>query len=160
MKSESYILTSPNVLNTAIIRLRELECDGKVKLTISDAGDKSSKQRGLQWRWYGEVAKSGLGGKHEDEAQGVHLISKYRWAIPILNRDDDFFSCLYSTYVQLYGKTPERMEWFISNQVHTESLSCSQMAEFLTNFQAYYSSKGVSLTDPDDLKLLAYEGVV
>ena len=154
MKSESYILANPNVLNNAIMRLKDLELNGKIKLTISSAGDKSSRQRGLEWRWYTDVANSGLGGKHEDSKKGVHLAAKYRWAIPIFNRDDPLFNDLYAIWIQLYGKDPERMEWFIDNQVHTEKFSVSQMAEFLTDFERYYAGKGVSLTNPDEQGLL------
>jgi len=157
LRSESYILINSNVLNNAIMRLKELELNGKTQLTISNAGNKSARQRGLQWKWYTEVANSGLGGKHEDTKDGVHLIAKYRWAIPIFNRDDVHFNDLYSIWIQLYGKDPERMEWFIDNQVHTEKFNVSQMAEYLTDFQRYYADKGVNLTNPDERGLLDYE---
>ena len=136
------------------MRLKDLELNGKIKLTISDAGSKSAKQRGLQWKWYTEVANSGLGGKHEDTKDGVHLVSKYRWAVPIFIRDDVHFNDLYAIWIQLYGKDPERMEWFIDNQVHTEKFSVSQMAEFLTDFQNRYLEVGVNLTDPGEKGLL------
>ena len=138
------------------MRLKDLELNGKIKLTISNAGDKSSKQRGLQWKWYTEVANSGLGGKHEDTKDGVHLVSKYRWAIPIFNRDDPLFNDLYAIWIQLYGKDPERMEWFIDNQVHTEKFSVSQMAEFLTEFRNDCTRHGIDLREPEFRGLLDY----
>ena len=138
-------------------RCKELELDGRTKLTLSDAGDKSARQRGLQWIWNGEVAAAGIGGKHEDTKNGVHLVSKYRWAVPIFVRDDIYFNDLYSVWIQLYGKDADRMLWYVDSQVHTENFNTSQMAEFLTEFQRYYLDKGVTLTNPDDLKLLNYE---
>ena len=157
MKSESYILTNEAVKANAALHIRNIPADGKIKVTISSSGDKSARQRGLQWRWNTDVSKSGKGGKHEDTKEGVHLVSKYRWAIPILIRDDPFFADLHSTWIQLYGKDPDRMEWFVENQVHTEIFTVSQMAEFLTEYQRYYLDNGVELTNPDDLKLLMYE---
>lgn len=159
MKSESYRLTSSNVLNTAIIRLKELPCDGKLKLTISDAGSKSSRQRGLQYIWYKDIVSSGIGGRHEENTESLHTACKYWFARPIFIRDDPFFADLDGMYVQLYGGNSDRMAWWASEQIHTEKLTTSQMGEYLTEIQKYYSGKGVQLTDPDDLKLLAYEGL-
>jgi len=154
MKAESYILVSDTVRNNAIRRMQEIPCDGKMQVTFSSAGSKSARQRGLQWRWNDDVAKSGMGGEHEDTKEGVHLVSKYRWAIPIFIRDDPFFADLFIEWRKLYGGDKERMMWFVDNQVHTENFNIAQMAEFLTSFQEYYISNGVSLTSPEDRGLL------
>lgn len=155
MRAEDYILANDNARNNAIMRIREMPCDGKTKITISNSGNKSSLQRGLNWRWNTDVANSGMGGSHEDTKEGVHIVSKYRWAIPILVRDDEFFADLYKSYFNKHGKDPERMMWFVDTQVHTEKMSVSQVAEYLTDFERYYLSKGVPLTNPDDRGLLA-----
>lgn len=156
MRSESFILINDNIRNKAIQRVLEIICDGKTKLTISDAGSTSTRQNALEWLWNTEIANSGIGGEYEDTKEGVHLISKYRWVIPVLIRDDDFFADLYSAYISKYGTDPQRMKWFVDTQVHTMQLSKSQMAEVLTGKQRYYLDKGVSLTNPDDLKILQY----
>lgn len=154
MKSESFILINDNIRNKAIQRVLEIICDGKTKLTISDAGSKTARQNALDWMWNTEIANSGYGGEYEDTKEGVHLISKYRWVVPILIRDDDFFSDLWGAYVNKYGSDPERMKWFVDTQVHTMNLTKSQTAEYLTEKQRYYSGKGVNLTNPDDMGLL------
>ncbi len=159
MKSESYRIVNENVKISACLRIKDIAPDGKTEIVIRSAGSKSAAQRGLQWKWYTEIAKSGIGGEHEDTKEGVHLISKYRWAIPILIRDNSFFADLHSVWIQLYGKDKERMRFFIDSQAHTESFTVSQMAEFLTEMQNYYTGKGVKLTDPDDLKLLMYKEI-
>lgn len=151
MKSETFTLLTDRVRKNVIARILDVELDGKTQVVISNAGKKSAKQRGLQWRWNTDVAKSGIGGENEDTKDGVHLVSKYRWAIPIFIRDDEFFGDIYTAWIEMYGKDPERMRWFVDNMVHTEKFSTSQMAEFLTEFQNYYLSKGVQLTDPDEL---------
>jgi len=157
MKAEDYILVNEAVKLNACLHIKNIVADGKVMVTIHNAGNKSARQRGLQWRWYTDVVGSGIGGKHEASKESVHIASKYLWAIPIFIRDDPFFADLHAIYVQLYGKDPERMRWYADSQVHTEKFTSSQMAEFLTEFQRYYIDKGVELTNPDDQKLLYYQ---
>ncbi len=154
MKSEKYFIINDQVRENAVLRINNIPADGKLKVVISNAGDKSAKQRGIQWIWNTEVAEAGIGGKHEDTKNGVHLVSKWRWAIPILLRDDDFFSSLYSAWFHLHGKDEDRMKWFVCNHVHTETLSTSQMAEYLTEFQRYYGPL-VNLTDPKERGLIS-----
>ncbi len=151
MKSEQFNLISHEVRKNLINRILDIDCDGKTKVTISDTGTKSQKQRGLQWRWYSEVAKSGIG--RYDDKDKMHLQSKHRWALPILLRDDDFFADLYQMYQMKYSMDNERMKYFIDTQVHTEKFSTSQMAEYLTEFQHYWLSAGVCLTNPGDYGL-------
>ena len=153
MKHEQFILVNDNVLNNAIMRIKEIPCDGKTKIVIANAGTKSDKQRGLQWKWYTEVSEAGIGGKHEDTKDGVHLICKYHWAIPILIRDDMTFGELHHIWKQLYGTDAERMQWFTENQVSTEAFSTSQMAEYLTDFQKHYGPL-VNLTDPAQMGVI------
>lgn len=153
MKAEQFRIVNDKVKANLVVRIMEIPADGKTKVVISDAGSKSVRQRGLQFRWYTEVANAGIGGKHEDTKEGVHLLSKWQWAVPILIRDDEFFNDLYTAWVEMYGKDEERMRWFVDTQVHSESFNTSQMAEFLTCFQRHYGPL-VSLTDPDERGLL------
>ena len=153
MKAEKFILHTEFIRENCIARINRIELDGKTMVTISNAGNKSSRQRGLQWRWYTDVAQAGIGGKHEDTKEGVHLVSKYRWAIPILIRDDPFFAEIYHAWFMRWDKDDERKMWFVDHMVHTEDFNTSQMAEFLTEFQQYYGPH-VNLTDPQDRNLL------
>lgn len=153
MKAEQYNLINENVKRNVITYIQSLPADGKRKIVISDAGSKSARQRGLQWKWYSEVAHAGIGGIHEDTKEGVHLASKYRWALPIFIRDDEFFAELWTTWKVQHDGNEDALRWFVDTQVHTEKFNTSQMAEYLTEFQRYYSQR-VSLTDPDDKGLL------
>ncbi len=148
MKPESYYIISHAVTLNLATRIGMIPIDGSVKVVISDAGSKSSKQRGLQWQWYTEVARAGIGGKHEDTKNGVHLLSKWRWAVPILLRDDGFFADIFNVWREKYGDNPEAMGWFLDNHVTTEKFNASQMAEYLTDFERHYRPM-VNLTDPD-----------
>jgi hypothetical protein len=154
MKAKSFYITRPDVIKNLISEILSIIPDGKIKVTISDAGNKSDKQRGLQWIWYNDVVQAGVGGKHEDTPKGVHLISKYWWAIPIFCRDDEFFGDLYAEFMRRHEGDQERIMWFVDQYVSTEKFNVSQMAEYLTQFQQYYLSKGVNLTDPEFRGLL------
>lgn len=156
MKAESYILANDNIRNNAIMRIKELVCDGKLKLTISNAGDRSVRQNALLWLWHTFVANSGMGSY--DTKLAVHLAAKKRWAIPIFRRDDENFAGLYSIWKQLYGSDIERMDWFADIQVSTTAFTTHQMAEYLTDYQRFYLEHGVMLPDPEDKKLLDFQG--
>ena len=155
MKSESYILINDNVRNNAIMRIKDLECKGKFKITISNAGDRSARQNSLLWLWHTFVANSGIGSYDEKEA--VHRSVKSRWIIPILIRDDEFFAELYRTWKFIHGSDVDRMNWFVDNQVSSATLSTHQMAEVLTQYQRFYLTHGVPLPDPEDKKLLEWK---
>ena len=147
MKAENFILVSHEVKKNLINRIMDIECDSKTKVTISNAGSKSQKQRGLQWRWYSEVAEAGIGSA--DTKERVHLESKYRWAIPILLRDDEIFVGIYEHFTAHYLDNKDMMMQFVDDYVHTERFNVSQMVEYLTDFERYWLEKGVNLTNPD-----------
>lgn len=151
MKQEVFYITSPEKQAEAVTAVVKLSMDDKVKVTISSAKDKSVRQRGLQWKWYTEVSQAGIGGKHEDTKEGVHSVSKFRWALTIMLRDDDFFAQLWEAWVHK-NDSPEALRWFVDNQVHTEKFNTTQMGEFLDDFQKHYSPY-VALTDPKEFDL-------
>ena len=157
MKAESFYLIDERRRTAAIERMKEFELDGKVKVTFCNAGDKSAKQRGLDWMWNTDIANSGMGGEFEDTKQNVHLVCKYKFAIPIFIREDPYFAELYKLYINKYKNDPEYMKWFVDFKVHTEDFNTSQMAEYLTDKQRHYLYYGFPLRDPDDYKLLYYK---
>ena len=157
MKAEIIYLTSLDAIKKVSSRLFEIIPDGKTKITFSDAGNKSSKQRGLDWQWNTEVAAAGIGGEHEDTKEGVHLVSKWRFAVRILQRDDSFFSDLYDAWLLKHKGDQKAIMWFIDMHISTEQFTTSQMAEYMTEKQHYYLAKGVNLTDPEFRNLLDYK---
>ena len=89
MKAKTFFLTSLDAMRSANDYLLQVILDGKVKVTFSDAGTKSAKQRGLQWMGYDDKVKAGIGGRLCDTKENVHLEAKYRFAVPIFIRDDN-----------------------------------------------------------------------
>ena len=155
MKSEDYILVNEAVKVNACLRIKDIVADGKIKVTISNAGDRSIKQNSLLWLWHTEVAKSGKGSY--DTKKAVHRSVKRRWVLPILLRDNIRVAELYAAWKGLHGSDVERMNWFIDEEVSTTRLTTHQMAEVLTDYQRFYAEHDVHLSNPDDLKLLYYQ---
>lgn len=154
MKAETFYLISLKVISNVIARIAKIQPEEKLQVTISNMGTKSARQRGLDWQWSTDISKAGIGGEHEDTKEGVHLVCKYRFAVPILCRDDEFFAGLYEGWLAKHPHDPEAVMWFVEHHVSTEALKVSQMAEYLTSKQHYYLDKGVDLTDPQFRGLL------
>ncbi|MCP5015847.1 MAG: hypothetical protein GY938_11360 [Ketobacter sp.] len=157
MKAKNFYLISELVRDNAIAALMDVELNGKTKASIGNAGSKSARQRGLQWIWYGDVANSGIGGELEETARGVSIQCKRMFAIPIVlgNADkyEDFIG-IYGLVIQAHGGDEYFMNRFFDNHLHTEWFDTSEMAEFLTDCEIYYTNLGVNLSDPVDWKLL------
>lgn len=156
MKAKTFSLASLNSMKAAKAYLDGVIPNGKIKVTFSDAGTKSVKQRGLQWRWYEDKARSGRGGRLGDTKENCHLEAKYRFAVPILLRDDSHFAALYLVYCIKYDEDQKMMLYFIDQHVSTEKFTVSQMAEFLTEFKNDCIRSGIDLTEPEFKGLLDY----
>lgn len=158
MKAKTFFLTSLDAMRSANDYLLQVILDGKVRVTFSDAGDKSVKQNNLWWMWCTDVSKSGIGGEHEDYEAGVHLMGKYLFVHPILQKDskkNKDYADLYALYFDKYQFDKKKMEYFFEHHVSTTQLDKSQMAEALTSFKNYYGIKhGVNLREPEFRGLL------
>jgi hypothetical protein len=160
MKSKTFRLASLNSKKAANDYLEGVIPNGKIKVTFSDAGTKSAKQRGLQWDWYTDKSKSGRGGRLGDTKENCHLEAKYRFAVPILLRDDENFADLYILYCNKYEGNQKMMLYFVDQHVSTEKFSVSQMAEYLTEFKNDCIRSGIELRDPEHRGLLDIKEVV
>ena len=154
MKAKTFSLASLESLEKAKAYLDTVIPDGKIKVVFSDAGTKSAKQRGLQWDWYTDKAKSGRGGRLGDTKENCHLEAKYRFAVPIFLRDDSNFAALYLVYCNKYEGDQEMMLYFVDQHVSTEKFSVSQTSEFLTDFKHDCERKGIELRQPEFKGLL------
>ena len=157
MKAKTFSLASLNSMKAAKDYLEGVVPNGKIKVVFSDAGTKSVKQRGLQWAWYEDKAKSGRGGRLGDTKENCHLEAKYRFAVPILLRDDSHFAALYLVYCNKYEGDQEMMLYFVDQHVSTEKFNVSQMAEFLTDFKNDCIRSGIELMEPEFQGLLDYK---
>jgi hypothetical protein len=157
MKAETLYLDSLQAIKKAVTRIMDILPEQQLKIVISGVGTKSSRQRGLQWMWYEDIANSGKGGKHCDTKEGVHLVCKYRFAVPIFIRDDDFFSDLWEGWrrrCDTMENKEERMLYFVDQHVSTEKMSVSQTAEYLTDIQRDCINKQIELREPQFRGLL------
>ncbi len=154
MKAKTFSLVSLNSMKAAKAYLEGIIPNGKIKCVFSDAGTKSVKQRGLQWQWYTDKAKSGKGGRLGDTKENCHLEAKYRFAVPILLREDAKFAALYLVYCNKYEEDQEMMLYFVDQHVSTEGFSVSLMAEYLTEFKNDCIRSGIELSEPEFRGLL------
>ena len=150
MKQETFVLFNADIRYNLINHITDLPLDGKIQVIVRQTGTKSARQRGYQWIVYKAIVDAGIGGEHEADTETLDLASKFRWALPILIRDDDFFAEAYLLYSQKYRADPERMKWWIAQNVHTEKLSVNQMVEYLNSVIHYYVSHGVAIPEPAD----------
>lgn len=146
-------IVSNNARKHAINKVSEIPTDGSMKVTISGAKDKSTRQRGLQWMWYTDVVESGIGGQDEAAKDELHVKAKALFCLPIQIRDDDNFAGMYMDFHNRWHGMPQwdaKFWWFCDRVVSTEDLNQAQMAEFLTDFKNYYGYElGIELTDPE-----------
>ena len=148
MKAETHYPGSDQTLIRLCERLKEVCPDIKLQVTISNKASKSTRQRGLQWKWYGEVANAGVGGEHEESANGVHLKSKWKWAVPLLRETSEEFTEFWENVLQNHRTNPVMMKFIVRDIVSTEGKDFP-ISRYLTSFERYYRSHGVNLTIPE-----------
>ena len=152
MKQQTFILFDASIRDNLFECVNELPLDGKVQVLVRQTGSKSARQRGYQHGVvYPSIVKSGFGGEHEADEVVLDLACKFRWALPIMIRDDDYFAEAYLLYSEKYRADPLRMRWWVKENVHTEQLTVPQMAEYLTAIIHYYTQHGVTIPEPDVL---------
>ena len=147
MKAEIFNIINHEVRKNVINRIMDIDADAKIKVTISNIGSKSSRQQGLDWKWDGEIFRSGIGW-HDEAVEETHARSKWMFARPILLRDSELFQSIHDHFMALYGKDANKCIEFASDYISTQTMSVSQAAEYMTNKQMYWINKGVNLTDP------------
>lgn len=152
MKAKPFYLLSEQIRHNAIQAINAVELNGKTKVTLSDAGSKSARQRGLQWVWIGDVAEAGTQSKKQ-----ISISAKIEFGLPITLRNQEKykdFLDLYWTVHAAHGDDYEFMCFFFDKHFHTEDFDTNEMAQYLTAFEIHYTSLGVELSDPIDYKLL------
>ena len=147
MKPEHYFLGSNATRQVILQRISSLEIgETHYRITIADSMSKSARQRGLQWLWYTEVANSGIGGC--DIKEDVHAEGKWRFAKPILMRDDPIFAFVLPELEEKYRGNKEVMRHICDEYISTEGKDFA-INEYLSEFERYWRPKGVHLTIPE-----------
>jgi len=150
---KTIIITNEQQKKYAQNLIAEMPADGSMTvITKNTTKDSTAKQRRLAWLWYTEVAASGLG--RDDTKEGVHLTAKWMFARGILLRDSFTFGAVYAGFTEMIKDVDRARDelWreFTQDYISTESMTRKQRAEYLTEFQRYWTGKGVELTRPED----------
>ena len=147
---KTVLINSPREKTFALSLVGEIEPDGKMEVIVKKIdGSSTAKQRRLRWLWMGEVAVSGLG--QHDTKEDVDLGAKWQFARPILLRDDDMFGAIYAYFMDLMKGSPvfsESCKQFTEQYISVSRMTKKQQSEYLSEFQRFWISKGVNLTDP------------
>ena len=130
----------------AIDAVLDLDLDGGHIVRIVSSGSKSARQRGYQWLLYRTIIKSGKG--DSDTEDELDARCKYR-ARDIWFAEDDFLSELFAHVVINH---PTQIQKFVHEYLHTEHLSTSQMAQYLTSIIQFYG-RHIDLPRPEDMGL-------
>ena len=151
MKPRTIFIGSVAAKLEALNFVHDIDINDGVKITIGDGRSKSAKQRGLQWRWNTDVSNSGIGGKHEDTKEGVHIVSKWRFGRSLIAEFMPEHFELLITLEERFKSNPDVMYYIADKFISTEDFEVPIMAKYLTEFERYYRGKhGVNLTIPDD----------
>ena len=147
---KTIIISSEREKRYALSLIEQMEVDGSDTVILKKTDDSSTaRQRQLQWLWYTETAASGIGSADTKEA--VHINSKWVFARPILLRDDEVFGIIYEKFMETVKDSINYSQYckvFANEYISTERMTRQQRAEFLRDFQNYWTRKGVNLTDP------------
>ena len=151
MKAETYHLGSNSTLQVVLQRLSGLKLEeASYKVVLSDSMSKSARQRGLQFRWYTDVVNSGFGSW--DNKDDLHTASKWKFARPILLRDDELFGAVWPELEKAFMQDKRTMKWISEHFLSTEGEGFA-MHEYLSDFERYWRDKGVALTIPEQALL-------
>ncbi len=145
MKQQSYRITNDMVAYNAASAIKILPHDGKWEVVIREhKSSRSLAQNRLYWKWNSELSsETGI------SKQAAHLQFKWRFARPLLIRDDETggIEALYERV-----KDHPAMQKALTNLLSTRDLSTAQMAEALTDYDLWAAnSGGVQFSHPEDL---------
>lgn len=157
---KTYLLRNERDQDICWGAIRNIPLDGSRYVEIKKIDESSTaRQRRLRYKWFSEVAVSGLG--RADTQQGVCLDAKWMFARPMWIRDDEVFGIIYGKFIEVVSeykqshpqKYAESCLKFTDQYISIERMSRKQHAEFLREFERFWISKGVELTDPNKYRV-------
>lgn len=115
---------------------------------IKAGGRRTAKQNRLQWQWMNEIA-SQLGDRTAEEVRGF---CKLHFGVPILREEDGEFREKYDRVVKpLDYETKLMLMQEPFDFPVTRLMSIQQKTRYLDTVHAFFSARGIELTDPGDL---------
>ena len=154
-KIKTVIIDSPQQKLYALSLVGEIPVDGTQEVVFKNVDTSyTAKQNRLRWLWSTEVSRSGLGSN--DTKTGVDLTAKWAFARPIWLRDCEMFSEIYNHFMKTVRGSDRFSEYckqFAGQYISVSRMTKRQSWEYLTDFEKFWNSKGLALTDPRDCGL-------
>lgn len=140
MKQKTYNLINKDVKNRLIGTINSLECNGKIKVVISEVTSvRTAAQNRLYWLWMKKVSE----GYH---LSGGKLVADHVW--------HEYFKDLF-----LPTEVKEVMGSTVTIKKSTTKLKVKEFAKYLQNIDLYVGSEmEIILPHPEDLYSLAIYG--
>ena len=110
----------------------------------------TDRQRRLWFLWVREVSISGIG--QDDTVDDVHLRAKWKFVRPLLLEQSSLFATIYNHFMETVEYSDTKSELcieFARDFISTEKLTKENRIKSLKDFQRYWISAGVNLTDPN-----------
>ena|GEM_PF-4215990 len=160
MRAETYQLTQSSIgrINNSLNRVLDFNVANKkqkievvVRNVKTNAQLREIAQNSLNWHWCGEEANfhnaraTHLG--KEYKPQDIHEQNKLDYGVPILCRDMDFMM----VWQPFRYFTREAKLRVLKKLPVTSIMDIKQMTEYLTTIKIDKESKGIVLTDKDDM---------
>ncbi len=156
MKAEQYTLINHEVKKSLIAKIMDIDCNGKTGVIIKGVGSKTEQQHKLDYKWSGEIFRSGIGW-HDKTAEDAHARSKWMFALPhFLAGNDEIFIAQHEFFIQRFGHDKKKCLEYARDYIHTKKLSKEQAQQYMNDKQNYWLDRGVNLTNPNDYGLEFY----
>ena len=129
----------------------EQNIDGKKTVILRNTKTTpTDRQRRLWFLWVREVSISGIG--QDDTVDDVHLRAKWKFVRPLLLEQSSLFATIYNHFMETVEYSDTKSELcikFAMDYISTEKLTKENRIKSLKDFQRYWISAGVNLTDPN-----------
>lgn len=149
VKNNQFILRSDAIKARAKYAIDAIDADAETAYEVLIRPYKkkrSNEANALYWKWISIIAAHL--GTSKDE---LHEYYKFRFAIPILCRDDPGFNKMMQA-VKAASDHPEN-KWLLKRvcmELSTTKLNTKQMSEYMTEVEQHALSLDIRLPHPDD----------
>jgi|DEB0MinimDraft_4_1074332.scaffolds.fasta_scaffold22640_3 hypothetical protein len=120
-----------------------------ITVTWSQGAPRTAQQNRLSHRWYSDIAQH----RSDVTFNEVRAECKLRFGVPILRNENEAFKVSYDTTIKGHDYETKLKAIEAFDLPVTRIMKVSQMSQYMDDLQRFWVSEGVSLTDPEALKI-------